>query len=462
MSDAVAERQKDLDKLLDEIKKMQDFYAEIDPDTKKRRKWDPEDSKKFDEMCTEADEMQTDLEREAKWQQLEQQGRRLREVPDVNLPNARNHYKGDAMGDREVAGYVSMGEAVIFAEEFRKFAAGGYARGNHAIVQLLCAVNGRNVVKGPYGVPLVPLTRNQRKEYERFLQTKEMKAVPTLGTGVIEPERLTRVPQVTADERITIRDVISTGQTSSGSVEYVREESFSALAAPTAHGAEKPEEDLQYTLQAAPVRTIAGWMPIQNQQLEDWAQLRGLIDGRLRYSVQRNEEEQVFYGTGTPPNIEGILRIAGVTDIATNGRYNAGTHTLIDVVRMGITDVLVAGYQANAVVLHPFDWETIVLEKGTDNRYVWVVVRDAAGDRIWGVRAVESIGAQSRATGERNLLVGDWQMAAQLLDRMQTTVQVGLVDRQFVENMRTILAEERIALPIYAPAGFARFQTAAS
>ena len=73
----------------------------------------------------------------------------------------------------------------------------------------------------------------------------------------------------------------------------------------------------------------------------------------------------------------------------------------------------------------------------------------------------ESIGAQSRATGERNIVVGDWQMGAQLLDRMLITVQVGLVDRQFVENMRTILAEERVALPIYAPKAFSYFQTAA-
>ena len=200
-------------------------------------------------------------------------------------------------------------------------------------------------------------------------------------------------------------------------------------------------------------------MPVQNQQLEDWAQLRSLIDGRLRYSVKRTEEEQILFGNGTPPNLEGILDVAGTTNIATDGRYDAVNDTLIDVVRRGITDVLVAGYQPNAVVLHPYDWETIVLEKGSDQRYVWAVVTDNNGSRIWGIRAVESIGARSRVDGRREVVVGDWQMGAQLLDRMQLTVQVGLVDRQFIENMRTILAEERIALPIYAPAAFAHFQT---
>jgi len=90
---------------------------------------------------------------------------------------------------------------------------------------------------------------------------------------------------------------------------------------------------------------------------------------------------------------------------------------------------------------------------------VWAVVTDANGSRIWGLRAVESIGARSRSDGRRELIVGDWQMGAQLLDRMDLTVMVGLIDKQFVQNMRTILAEERIALPVYAPAAFAHFQT---
>jgi HK97 family phage major capsid protein len=460
---AVADRQKDLDKILEETKRFQDYYNEIDPDTKKKRRWDPEDRKKFEGLCAEGAELQQEIELDQKYEALEEKNRRLREVPEPTLPNPRSHYKGDP-NDREVAGYISLGDAVLCSDQFREFASGNYARGQHAIIQLSAAIVGKNVVRGYRGESLVPLTRDTRKAFEKFMQTKEMKAVPTLGVGIIEPERIARIPQVTADERLGIRDIISTGQTGAGSVEYVREESSTNNAAPVAHGQEKQEEAVEYTLQAAPVRTIAGWMPVQNQQLEDWAQLRSLIDGRLRYSVRRSEEEQVFYGSGSPPNIEGIIRIVGVQNIATNGRYDpAGEgHTIIDAIRMGITDVLVAGYQANAVAIHPIDWESVVLAKGSDNRYVWVVVTDSNGSRIWGIQAVETIGAQSRVTGERNLLVGDWQMGAQLLDRMQTTVQVGLIDRQLIENMRTILAEERIALPVYAPAAFARLETLAA
>lgn len=444
-------RQKELEVILSEAEKLQKQYE--------GKRWDPKDRERFEALCVEGDAIQKEIESEQKFGELQ---RRLREVPEPTLPNARAHLDGmGAAKGREVAGYVSLGDAVLASEAFRKYAEAGYPRGQVAVVQLAAAMTGKNIQYGPRGEPLIALTRQERKSFEDFLSSKEMKAVPTIGAGVLEPDRVARVAAVTQNERLTIRDVISTGQTTASSVEYVRDESTPDLVTPTAHGVEKPEIDAEWTLQSAPVRTVAGWMPVQNQQLEDWAQLRGLIDGRLRYIVQRSEEQQILYGTGTPPEIEGILDVAGTTDISANGRYNAGTHTLIDVVRMGITDVLLAGYQANAVVIHPIDWETILLEKGTDDRYVWAVVTDNNGSRIWGIRAVESIGAQHRVTGARNLVVGDWQMGAQLLDRMALTVQVGLVDRQFVENMRTILAEERIALPIYAPAAFAFFESQA-
>lgn len=448
----VSDRQKELDRIIEEAEKLQSQY--------KGKRWDPKDRERFEALCKEGDQIQQEIAAEQDWNRLQEKGRQLREVPDPTLPNSRSHMDGMGVAKgREVAGYISVGDAVLMSEAFRKFAEQGYPRGQVAVVQLASAMAGKNILYGPRGEPLIALTRSERKSFEDFLGSKEMKAVPTIGAGVLEPDRVARVAQQTANERLTIRDVISTGQTTASSVEYVRDDSTPDLVTPTAHGVEKPEVDAAYSLQSAPVRTVAGWMPVQNQQLEDWAQLRGLLDGRLRYIIQRSEEQQILWGTGTPPEIEGVLVVAGTTDIASNGRYNGANHTLIDVVRMGITDVLLAGYQANAVVIHPIDWETILLEKGTDDRYVWAVVTDNNGSRIWGIRAVESIGAQDRETGARELVVADWQMGAQLLDRMAMTVQVGLIDRQLIENMRTILAEERIALPIYAPAAFAHFET---
>lgn len=447
--------QKDLDKIMGEAADLQAKYN--------GKKWDPADRKKFDSLCAEGEELQNSLDAEKQWENLKARERQLREVPEPTLPNAKRHVEG---GEMAIAGYISLGDAVIASGQFHEWAQKGYARGNHAIINLEAALLGKNTRRGPTGETLVPLTQKGRQMFEEFLQSKEAKAVPTIGAGVIDPTRIDRIPQVTADDRLRMRDILSSGTVSSSSVEYVREEAVTGSAAETAHGTEKPELSVEYSLQTAHVRTIAGWMPVQRQQIEDWAQLRSLIDGRLRYSVQRREEEQLIYGDGNAPNLQGLAVVPGTQDIASNGRFDptaspGAAHTLIDAVRMGITDVRVAGgaYEPNALIIHPYDWETILIEKGTDQRYVWAVVPDANGDRIWGVRAVEAVGTQHRTTGRRVFIVGDFQVGAQLLDRMMLTVQVGLIDRQFVENMMTILAENRVAFPIYAPAAFALMET---
>jgi HK97 family phage major capsid protein len=462
MTDKLGTLNRDLDKITGEIEKINSRW-----EGKRMGETDDgrADAKKRDELAHEAMAIQNEIESETKASQVLARGRQLREIPDPTLPNSGSHAKGDSPNDREIGGYVTLGDMVIASQEFQEFAKTSYARGHVAVIQLShAAMHGKNIHQGQHGEPLIPLTRTQRKMFDEFLRSPQSKAVPTLGTGVIEPERLGRLAQVTADQRINLRDVMSTGRTTSNAVEYVREEGITGSAGVQTPGQPKAELAVEYSLQSAPVRTIAGWMPVQNQQLEDWAQLRGLIDGRLRYKVQLKEEQSIMYGTGIGLELEGILNVNGIQDIASNGRYNGSTHTLIDAVRMGITDIFVAGYQANAVMCDPRDWETILLEKGSDDRYVWAVVTTDNGSRLWGLRVVESVGMESTVAGEvgrREVLVADTNMGAQIIDRMDLTVQVGLVDDQLIRNMRTILAEERIALPIYAPKAFAHFTTEA-
>lgn len=446
---SIKQMRTDLGKLLTELEGVQE-KMKAGPLTQ-------EEGESAEQKAQEAEALQKEIDKFDGRDELIKKGRQVR---NPSLPDTGDEQKGNP-----VAGYMTLGDFVLASPEFQSLSGKGFPSGSHAAIQISGAIHGKNALLGPRGEPMIPLSREQRKAIEARIESK---AVPTLGTGVVDSERLARVPQVTADDMLSLRDVISTGQTGAGSVTYIREESHTQTAAETAHGVEKPEEALEYTEQTASVKTIAGWMPVHNQQLEDFAQLRTLIDTRLRYSVRRREDYQLLWGTGSGANIEGLFDVTGTTDIEANGRYQAGSpgfHTLIDAVRMGITDVRVAGYEPNFVLMHPYDWEAIVLEKGTDNRYVWAVVTDANGTRIWGLRAVESVAAQKRAgilTEERRLLVGDGQMGAQILDRMQLNVLVGYIDRQFVENVKTILAEERLAFPIYAPAAFAWLETQAA
>lgn len=353
-----------------------------------------------------------------------------------------------------VAGYITLGQAVASSDAVARLVDAGMPRGQFP----LYSTKGKTLVEGAGGKWFVPLSRSERETFEQ-------KAIPTLGAGVLLPDRIPVVPQVSADDRLRLRDVLTVSRTSSSSVEYLREESFTRAALAVAATVPKPEAALEYTVQNAPVLTIAVWIPVTVQMLADMGQLQGLIDGRLRYDVRKEEEERIMYGAGGTTDFAGLCTIAGTQDIATaDNRVTAPT--LIDDIRVGMTEVRVAGYEPNAVLLHSIDYEGLVLAKGTDDHYLAQVFPTADGGlKIWGISIVETVAAEENAgnpTEERNLVVGDFRRGATLFIREDLGVQLGMKGDQFVTNERTILAEERAAFAVTAPAAFAVLTTQAS
>ncbi len=277
------------------------------------------------------------------------------------------------------------------------------------------------------------------------LQVKAItSAADSAGANVVAM----RVPGVVAqpDRVLTIRDLVMPGRTTSNSVEFVREGGFTNAAAAVAEGALKPESALTFDLATANVRTLAHWVPASKQILDDAPQLASYIDGRMRVGVQLKEEVQLLTGDGTGQNLHGLIPQATPYQVA---RTLAGD-TVIDVVRHAITQVRVAEYAASAIVLHPNDWERIELTKTDDNAYVFANPANTTQPRLWGLPVVETT-----AMAEGEFLVGAFNIAAQIFDREETTVEVSTEDRDnFVKNMVTIRAEERLAFCIYRPEAF--------
>ncbi len=414
----------------------------------------PEDvAAQFDTLCTEIKGHQDHLDGEYLRQGRASDLKRWAGViPEPTMP------RPEPGPTSRIAGYMSLGDYVLSQKAV-------YEAMNEGAETVMSRQPKVNLARGIFD--LVAYEGKQwvevsRDEVKAFYEAIESKAVPTIGAGIIEPQRLPGITQVQKDLFFTVRNLLPQTTTDSDQVEYIRRSATTRAAAETAAGTTKPEAAMTFDLITSPVRTIPVHMPVQNQQLADFGQLRGEIDSFLLYDIARREEEQFIYGDGTGQNLEGIMVVTGTTDISANGRHNPTIHTLIDVIRMGMTDVLVAGWVPTAALIHPFDWETVEIEKGTDNRYVWVVVTNDNGSRMWGLPIVESHGAQASAgsaTEARNIIVADWLRGAQIADRQQTTISVGTINAQFVQNVRTILAEERLAFPIRVPSAFATFET---
>lgn len=267
--------------------------------------------------------------------------------------------------------------------------------------------------------------------------------VGSAGT-LIEPQKLGFVgPGL---QRLTIRDLLTWGRTTSNSLEYVRETGFTNNAEVVSENPtnDKPESDISFELDSAPVATIAHWINASKQVLADAAMLASYIDGRLRYGLKIKEEAQLLKGSGVGLNITGLITAA--TAYANPG-VTVQVETAIDRLRLAMLQVTLAEYEADGIVLSPIDWCAIELTKTTDNQYLFTTPTGLVVPSLWGRPVVSS---QSMTAGD--FLVGAFAMAAQGWDREDANVTVSTENKDnFVKNMVTILCEERVGLTIFRP-----------
>src|SRR3546814_3353179 len=88
-----------------------------------------------------------------------------------------------------------------------------------------------------------------------------------------------------SDLRMTIRDLLTPGRTTSSSIQYPQETGFTNSAATHTEtaGTAKPQSEIKFDIKTATVTTIAHWVLATRQILDDVAMLQSYIDGRLRY-----------------------------------------------------------------------------------------------------------------------------------------------------------------------------------
>ena len=286
----------------------------------------------------------------------------------------------------------------------------------------------------------------------------EVKAAIVNATGQNQPlVQAQRVPGIIyePEQLLTVRNLLSQGTTSSNLIEYTRENVFTnnagpQYASPNFENVQKPESGITFELKSAPVRTLAHWIPVSKQVLADAPQLQSYINTRLMYGLKLEEEDQLLNGNGDGGNLSGLLDTGNFT--AYNRAQTGDTKT--DTIRRALTQVGLSNYMADAIVLHPADWEEIELQKTSYGEYIYHETGpvEMMGPRLWGRRVVPT---QSIAEG--TFLVGAFRMGAQVWDRQQAAVQVSFENADnFTKNMATILAEERLALTVYRPKAFVK------
>jgi HK97 family phage major capsid protein len=259
----------------------------------------------------------------------------------------------------------------------------------------------------------------------------------------------TRVGGVVAapNRRLTVRDLLTPGRMDGGQLEYVKETGFTNNADVVAEGVRKAESSLKFDLISTNAKVIAHFVRASRQILSDASQLASYIDGRLRYGLAFKEEQQLLNGDGTGQNLLGIIPQATAFVAPFDP---AGTETNIDNIRLAMLQAFLAEYPATGIVMNPIDWARIEMLKDTTGRYIIGNPQGSIGASLWNLPVVET-----QAMTNDKFLVGAFKLGAQVFDRWQARVEVATENEDdFVKNMVTILAEERLALAVYRPQSF--------
>ena len=258
----------------------------------------------------------------------------------------------------------------------------------------------------------------------------------------------TRLPGVVAlpQRRLTVRDLISPGRMDGSTLEYVKETGFTNNAAPVAEGATKPESSMKFDLVTTSAKVIAHWVKASRQILDDASQLQSIVDQRLRYGLAYVEEQQLLNGDGTGQNLLGIVPQAS----AYTAPITVSGATIIDQIRLALLQAELAEYPSTGIVMNPKDWTRVELLKDSQGRYIIGNPQGNAAASLWGIPVVTT-----QAMQEDKFLAGAFRLGAQLFDRWEARVEVSTENQDdFIRNMVTILAEERLALAVYRPEAF--------
>lgn len=268
------------------------------------------------------------------------------------------------------------------------------------------------------------------------------------GGTLVAPDRQQGII-TTPNRRLTVRDLLMPGRTSSNLIEFFRELVFTNSAAPVSETVLKPESNITFEPAEASVKTIAHWVPASKQILDDVPGLQSYIDGRMRYGLDLEEEAQLLKGAGTGNNLNGIYTQATAYSLPSGASAPA---QLIDHIRAMLLQAELAEYPASGIVLHPTDWYNIeILKDGVSGGYLIAQPQNGmTAARLWGREVVAT-----QAMTQDTALVGAFRMGAQIFDKEDANVMVSSEDSDnFRKNMVTVRAEERLALAVYRPGAF--------
>ena len=275
------------------------------------------------------------------------------------------------------------------------------------------------------------------------------------ATGVMRVDGIKRDPSNITN----MMGIIPVGNTDSNVIRFVKESAYTDNAANTAEGSAPTDSEFQLTAEDAVVQKTTAVMTISQEMLDDTPGLSSYLSQRLPGKINTVIDDQLIGGSGTSPNLLGLLN--GGTVFAAGGFANAiESAQELDVLYVAMNQLAIANFAATGIVLNPTDFHKIALLKDTTNEYLRGNSLISA-DGFFRINGVPVFMNNKLAAG--NFIVGDFAQGSQVWQREGLRVDFGYEDGDnFSKYLVSVRGIARIAHSVYLPNAYSRgsFSTA--
>lgn len=258
-----------------------------------------------------------------------------------------------------------------------------------------------------------------------------------------EIDRLPEYPRRVVDVLVN-RRTIRQGNTFTWLVQTLRNNN----AAPVADNAQKPTTDLQFGEEEGRCQVIAHITnPAPQRHLADYQQLNTFISDEMYSGLLNALEDQVINGSGTDPNLRGLLNTSGIL-------VQPWTTDLLTTLRKASTALELGEVTPNALLMNPTDAEGLDLLDDANARFYYDGPKQQiSSGPVWSTPLVKST-----AIPAGTAILADWNYA-ELVIREDANMAFDTSGVLFQKNQFIARCEGRYGFACMRPSAFVQIET---
>lgn len=243
---------------------------------------------------------------------------------------------------------------------------------------------------------------------------------------------------------LVVRDLFGAETISGSTLEYLVEGAIEGTPAVTTEGNKKPQVHFaDPTPKTVTLKKLAAFIKESEEYIADYPFLASAINGRLLYELGLVEQNTL---------VTDLLGTSGIQADTTSWTASSTATAIAELILDAAMDVEAgSGFPATGIIIHPTDWYALRIAKNGQNEYYGGGFFGAQNiPNLWGIPV-----CVTTATTAGTIIVGAFKTCASVVSRGGVSVEMTNTNEDdFVKNLVTIRAEERLALAVRRPAGF--------